>query len=531
MEYKVFETILSEMAEIMNVIPGEAYRIKDEETLLILQRRMEECSLKEELASFNEVFALKNGCTIPKLCQFAVSFIKIKILVEAEQTDYTPGLYRDLIKEFHAQSTKVNNIIHLSEVNAVAADEYQKEKIDLVMEKNKAFLEAFGIETAAIEKKIERLPAEEEKSGEQKDVRIRKSSKKSVKPPAEKPHGVPVVSEIRKHIGKAREKKAVDEKLKEVEKTSAQTRCKEIPYYEQSLVYTEHFICRDIPAYSILKRKNNVYFGLTKNVGKTSYDNKDQTLVELTEATDEFLQFMEVNLLSGEYRLSAFSQKEKDGLTMYFNFMSECFKKHIGKALTIQEYIAFKRYYNRLILKMFELEKEEKEDYYRALMLADIYMSYMEGYDLACADDEETIIRNIVKEKSGAYIDDLDLIIHNHIVDEDARADLEDVIGRMKDFHKGEEKQEPALLQTPYTQIKQMPKIPVLPMEADKRGMQIVIQILNQEHEIVDEAVYAGNNIAQALFDYQNRRGCSRRLCIRTDGRDVLYQEEKEQNQ
>ena len=29
MEYKVFETILSEMAEIMNVIPGEAYRIKD----------------------------------------------------------------------------------------------------------------------------------------------------------------------------------------------------------------------------------------------------------------------------------------------------------------------------------------------------------------------------------------------------------------------------------------------------------------------------------------------------------------------
>ena len=32
------------------------------------------------------------------------------------------------------------------------------------------------------------------------------------------------------------------------------------------------------------QRKNNFYFGLTRNVNKSAYDNEDNSLMELTEA-------------------------------------------------------------------------------------------------------------------------------------------------------------------------------------------------------------------------------------------------------
>ena len=80
---------------------------------------------------------------------------------------------------------------------------------------------------------------------------------------------------------------------------------------------------------------------------------------------------MTENLLSEEYELSVFNEAEKEALKMYFNFVSGCFKKHIGVTLTVQEYLEFKRYYTKLILRMFELEKKQKEDYYKALILAD----------------------------------------------------------------------------------------------------------------------------------------------------------------
>lgn len=540
-EYKVLAAVLPEMAEIMNVIPGEVFRIKDEDTLLILQRRMEECQLKEELVSFNEIFAMKNGCTIAGLRVAMVSYIKIKILAEAEQDAFTPKLYRELIKEFHAQSTKVSNIIHLSEMNVMTADEYQREQIELTMAKNKAFLEAFNIEISAIEKKIERLPKDEEKGEEIKTI-ARYKEKEEQLPKSVSPRPS-VLGKIQKHILDAREKRKMDERLKEVEKSSAETRCKEIPFYEKSLVYTDQFPCKDIPAYSILKRKNNIYFGLTQNIGRNSYNNEDQSLIELTEATDEFLQFMEVDLLSGEYALSTFSQQERAGLTLYFNFMSECFKKHIGVTLTVQEYLEFKKYYNRLVLKMFELEKQAKEDYYKALILADNYMSYMESYDLECADDEETIVQNIINEKNDNYIEDIRLIIQNHIFDEGARADLEEIIKRIKGFHqtedtteedKPEEKMcdmEVLPLQSQQMTMQQIPVMPMLPMGINQGIMQIVVQILNQEHEIVDEALYSGSNIAQALFDYQNKGGYIKRLGLRSNGQDVFYQEEKERDE
>ena len=163
-EYAVLEKLLPAMAEIMNAVPGEGFRMQEEDTLLILQRRMEECQLKEELVTFNEMFALKDACTISKLCTAMLAYFRIKLLVEAKQEKFTPRLERELLKEYDAQRTKITNLLHLSKVNAITADAYQKETIELAMKKNKAFLEAFDIEIAALEERNERQPINKKES-------------------------------------------------------------------------------------------------------------------------------------------------------------------------------------------------------------------------------------------------------------------------------------------------------------------------------------------------------------------------------
>ena len=110
------------------------------------------------------MFALKDACTISKLCTAMLAYFKIKLLVEAKQEKFTPRLERELLKEYDAQRTKITNLLHLSKVNAITADAYQKETIELAMKKNKAFLEAFDIEIAALEERNERQPIDKKES-------------------------------------------------------------------------------------------------------------------------------------------------------------------------------------------------------------------------------------------------------------------------------------------------------------------------------------------------------------------------------
>ena len=78
--------------------------------------------------------------------------------------------------------TKVGNIIRLSVMNAMAADEFQKEQINLTLEKNKAFRDALRMAETALENKMKRLPPEEE---EVKDAGI---SRENVKEDARPDH-------------------------------------------------------------------------------------------------------------------------------------------------------------------------------------------------------------------------------------------------------------------------------------------------------------------------------------------------------
>ena len=527
-EFGIIKRLLPQMLEVMNVIPGEKFVLKESDTLLILQRRMEESDLKKSLFVYNNVFAETKGANKEVLCECAKAVIKVEVLVNVDAVDFDAFTLRELIKKYKAYEKKVTNIIHLSKVNAMTADDYQKEIIALTEEKNQLFLEAFHAEVELLEKKIERIPLPKaEESVEAKYFR-----QKTIKSEQEVIKKERFFSKIEKRIAEARHQKEVELELKNVEKSSAITKCVEIPFYDKSLSYTQLIKCKDIPAYVLLKRNTNVFFGLLKNVRKGSYDNTDQSLIELTEATDEFVQFMEVDLLSDEYDLPMFGEKEKEGLYMYFDFMIRCFEKHIGVTLTVQEYLSFKGYYNRLVLKMFSLEKKAKEDYLAALSLADSYLAYMKSYGLSSVDDEETVIGHIIDQKREGYVEDIHLILDNHMVDESAKKELEKLKNAILDFGKPKEESTELVEKEVAIPISSYEPVEVFGVSqmgypiVNQRNIQIVVQLLNQNREIIDEAVYAGNNFRQALKDYEMRPAHMKRIGFRENGQDVFYEED-----
>ena len=560
-EFQILEKLLPSMAEVMNAVPGEEFRMKDSETLLILQRRLEECDLKQALLGFNEIFAETGGCTVEGISRATLSYIRVRILTENKKKNLTPALCRELQKEYQDQMTKVGNIIRLSVMNAMAADEFQKEQINLTLEKNKAFRDALRMAETALENKMKRLPPEEE---EVKDAGISRENVKEdarpdhpeaeheLKEKAKKERKSPFQAFARK-VSAPGERKKLEEELKEAEKEESTTRCREIPYYEKKLLYTEVIGCKDIPSYSLLKKKNNVYFGHTENIKPSFYDNEDQSLVELTEATEEFILFMSRDMLKGREKLPVFSEKERDGLKMYFDFVSGCFRKNIGVTLSVQEYLNFKSYYNRLVLNMLEQKKRDKAAYYRALELADSYLFYMDVYGISGSDDRESLAENIMKRDIELLTAGIDKITELHMVDPDAKKSLHRLRSEICSFGEpevpvpGQEEKEPsksAVLEyvKEVQERREQPFHEACGMQPQKSGIgkavqgqshdareaQIVVQILDREHEVVDEALYAGSNMEQALYDYETRPGFMKRIGFRNNGQDVFFKEDKE---
>ncbi|MEE0862479.1 MAG: hypothetical protein U0L79_05800 [Lachnospiraceae bacterium] len=554
-EVMIIEKLLSEMAGVMNVLPGETFRMKNSDTLLILQRRMDASDLKNALVLFNEIFTCTSGVTKNDLCQSVVAYVKIKVLVEAKVIDFEPRHIRELDKEFKNQRVKIDNIIHLSKVNAMTADAYQKEQIERTLKKNEAFLEAFDEEIKELNKRMEKEPElymkVESKEQKSKEEKPREEDKSAVQRKGS-PFSLEGMLSARKN------QREVEERLKEEEKKNARTMCVEIPFYDKSLSYTECYVCKDIPTYSILKRKNNVFFGMSKNVDKGTYHNGDMSLVELTQVTDEFLQFMTEDLLSGEYDLKPFTKDEKKSLQMYFNFISHAFEKNIGVTLTVMEYMNFKQYYNRLIMTMFDLEEKFRRDYYRALTLADTYTSYMECYGLSYSDEKRQIVKNIMEEKSRNYVDDLELLMSHHIVEKRAKDMLQDLIQRIryfsdeKLFEENGKVESIAKNEVEAVHMRMQPTrmsgfIDITPESVDPAigfmaedyndgviitaddlsHIQIKIQFQNKERVIVDEALFTVANVKRAVYDYLNREAFIKKIGLYINGKDVFLYSSK----
>lgn len=529
-EQAIIKQSLNGMAQIINAIPGETYANKEAETLLIMQHRLPESDLKKQIEIYNAIFAKRGGASISDITDSAIAYVKIKVLSEAELLDFDAKSLRDLIKECRVNIDKTTNILRLSKTHLLTADEFQKEKIEKIAKKNEAFISALEEVIAEVEKRIERMPKPLELPEQEFD--FADEDKEAKKPVQDKPiqPKASVTERIQKFISSGREKREMEERLKDVEKEDAETGCKEIPFYDKTLYATEVMPCKDFGCYSLLKRKDNVYFGLTKNLTEKVYDNKDQSLIELTEITEEFLQFMTADVLTEEYELHVFTEDEKFGMRMYFNFVSKCFEKHIGNTLTVSEYLAFKRYYNRLVREVMSLDEEKHRNYYRALPIAKDYMELMASYNMVLSESKREIVEGIIAGKTDAYVENLDLIIEHHIVDEEAKKDLlllkERIIYFADEDHfcKLDKEQEPDKAKTvqvlPAGFITQMPMFqqagaPLI------GNMYFTLQCLNENREVVDEAYFATANMPQAMEDYRNKEAYIKRFGLIQDGRFV----------
>ena len=547
-ELNILNKLLSDMAGVLNVTPGSVYSSKDADTLLVMQRRMSDCELKFELGIYNEIFAKENGASIIDITNSAVAFIKIKILVNAGAENFDAYTLRELIKEFKSQVARTGNIIRLSQANVMTAETYQREVIELTIRKNEAFIKAFEVEIAEIERKIARMPvvieevAEDEKEAEDKVV-------EAVQKPS---FFAEVKGRITKAIEDRKEKQAVNEFLREEEKKTSDTLCVEIPFYDETLTFTEMLPCKDMRSYCLLKRKDNVYFGLCRNASNKVYNNRDRSLIELTEITEEFIQFVAYDLLSGEYDLKAFSLQEKKSMQMYFNFVTSCFQKNMGSTVNVQEYMAFKSYYNRLVQTSFELEAKIHSDYYRALPLVEQYMAYMESYDMAFTENKKQLIKRVIATDTFGMLEDLEQIMDNHMVESNAKRKLEELQQKIKYFGEQDLFEEPIVDETIPPEFIRKPFImtgeidptpesldPSINFKAteyndgqmvsveDMQRIQIKIQFLNQNHVIMDEALFATSNIRQAVFDYLCKRAFIKKIGLYVNEKDIFLYSSK----
>ena len=496
-EIKIIKKLLPEMAGILNAVPGERFESKSAETLLIVKRRMEASDLQREISVYTHLFSKDGVPNVTDLSNAAVAFVKIKTLCEIEKLNFDAISIRELIKEFNTQKTKVLNIIHLSKVNALTAEDYQKEVIKKTLDKSEKYLSAFEEEIRKAEKKIEKESDDVVADGKEETKEVKETDD------LKQGHRISldVIGKIYETIWKSRNTKEVQENLKKEESKLADSRCEEIPYYESSLKYTEKYICKDIPKFSVFLRKGNTYFGKTENAGIGTYDNKDQSLLELMNVNKDFIQFLTTDLLSGEYELEPFSESEKEAMQLYFNFICMCFEKHIGKELSVQEYLHFKDYYNRLVLTMLELEEKERSNYYRALALADMYVGYMKSYELTVSDDKEDVIKNIILGRNLNYIGDLELILENHVVSDKAKDELLKLSENIRYFIK-EEASEDIYKEPP----------------ADFKGAKIVIEVLDNEGKLMDEALFMSKNVEIAVSDYLKKDVPMKRIGIEKDG-------------
>lgn len=543
-ELDILSKLLSDMAGVLNVTPGSVYSSKEADTLLVMQRRMSDCELKYELSIYNEIFAKEKGASIIDIVNSAVAFIKIKILVNAGAESFDAYTLRELIKEFRSQVARTNNIIRLSQANVMTAEPYQKEVIELTIRKNEAFIKAFEVEVAEVERKIARMPVVIEEVAED-DSEIEEKPVEEVRKPTffEQVKGC-----ITKAVEDRKERQVIDEFLREEEKKTSDTLCVEIPFYDDTLTFTEMLPCKDMSAYCLLKRKDNVYFGLCRNVSKTVYNNRDKSLIELTEITEEFIQFMAYDLLSGEYDLKEFSVQEKKSMQMYFNFVTSCFQKNMGNTVNVQEYMAFKSYYNRMVQTSFELEEKRHSDYYRALPLVEQYMAYMESYNMAFAENKKQLIKRVIDADTFGILEDLGQIMDNHMVEKNARKKLEELQQKIRYFGEqglfkeepiAEEVMPPTFNKRPIMMTGELDPTPesldpsinfnaaeyndgqMVSVE-DMQRIQIKIQFLNQNHVITDEALFATSNVRQAVYDYLCKRAFIKKIGLYVNEKDIF---------
>ena len=157
-------------------------------------------------------------------------------------------------------------------------------------------------------------------------------------------------------------------------------------------------------------------------------------------------------------------------------------------------------------------------------------MELMASYNMVLSESKREIVEGIIAGKSDAYLENLDLIIEHHIVDEEAKKDLlllkERIVYFADEDHfcKPDKELEPDKAKP--VQILPAGFIPQIPMYQQAGAplignMYFTLQCLNENREVVDEAYFATANMPQAMEDYRNKEAYIKRFGLIQDGRFV----------
>lgn len=313
---------------------------------------------------------------------------------------------------------------------------------------------------------------------------------------------------------------------------------------------------KDLSNYVCLTFGPNLYFGKASHIDRRQYRNDDGSLVQFNADVpkDELLQFFTQDLLSGEFQLLPFSDKETEAMTVYFSFLVDLLGKEIGKTADVSEFLTFKDYYNRLVEMKFFLEEEQNERALKAHSFAQKAREYADLYGKEPNGTESDLIKN----NGAPFLSMLSAIEQEHMVNDDAKTSLELLIDDIREFtglprlHTADEEPGPdasveaALAQTSASGLTGPVPLVTAPLPSSLPAAQaptgilvpddstdvpdelydarLSIICLNENGEQVEKGTYAGQNYKRACMSFLKKRAVTKNLCLmRGQGQELLF--------
>lgn len=311
---------------------------------------------------------------------------------------------------------------------------------------------------------------------------------------------------------------------------------------------------KDLSNYVCLTSGPNLYFGKASHIDRRQYRNDDGSLVQFNADVpkDELLQFFTQDLLSGEFQLLPFSDKETEAMTVYFSFLVDLLGKEIGKTADVSEFLAFKDYYNQLVEMKFFLEEEQNERALKAHSFAQKAREYADLYGKELNGTESDLIKN----NGAPFLSMLSAIEQEHMVNDDAKTSLELLIDDIREFtglsrlHDSEEPEADAPAESaPAAETLPNTTGPIpsftaplvsLPAAASTTDVfvpdtsadvpdelydaRLSIVCLNENGEQVEKGTYAGQNYKRACVSFLKKRAAMKNLCLlRGRGQELLF--------
>lgn len=542
-EFQILNKIKGSMGEVVNAEVGKVFTIESADTLSIIQRRLQDCDLKRELELYGEIFTKKKGVTIDDIAKSVVSFLRVLSLIKSENYNFDMSTYENLLGDLQIQVEKLKNIIRLTKVSASATGDFKSGELDLVGQKNERIKQELEEEILNIKEKmknyqptVNNIEAEKDKNSE--NDRLEKESRKFHK----------VEKKIDKNkIDKNKEKSSLFGKLlkpattkqdtfkeiKEDEFYHSKTRCREILYLQEKLVFTKSKPCRDIPEFTLYRKKELIFFGRTDLAKKRTYNNQSGELLELTKANEEFYLCMTEDVDN----LKKLEISE-DTMLMYFEFMNYCFEKYMGTILSANEYVQFKETYNVLLAKYYLECQKQQQIYCDAMRLVDEYLIFIKCFLISEECDRQELIRQMLNHETDLMLQKLKEIKEEHVVTELV---LNQVDKLMNDIAKFQTEFDENVGETIEETIEKQGLVPEEKAQDgglrdvrqiaeiigtgrnDSKKMQVIVQVLDTNHKVLDEAVYAKENIMQALYDLNKKNGKLKRIGIRSEDKEIFF--------